>query len=142
MYKYPFAGSNTSPTGFEAGRICIEWNVVLASLEELDVAAEVAQVDVEALAEVEKLVTAEEDVDEVEVWVVVLDVAGFEVIVASEETEEVGVGVVVVDAEVAVLWVPASKKAEPRMAMIKIARTAVAASLLIAAQGSRGGGEY
>jgi hypothetical protein len=62
------------------------------------------------------------------VVVVVLDVT-------SEETEEVWVDVIVVvvevDDEVAILWAPPSKKAEARMAMIKIARTAPTAALLI-----------
>jgi hypothetical protein len=62
----------------------------------------------------------------------VLDVTGPGTVAASEETEDVWVDVVVVDApEVPVLWVPTSKKAEPRMAMIKIARTAPTAALLI-----------
>jgi hypothetical protein len=109
------------------------------SLEELDVATEVTVEDVEEASVIEEYddVSVDDGEDEVEVetWAVVLDVADPGTVVASEEMEEVWVDVVV-DAEVAVLWVPTSKKAEPRMAMIKIARTApTAAALLISSVG-------
>jgi hypothetical protein len=124
--------------------------VALALLKEelLEASDELAHRDaLEALVEVdEENVSVVDDKDEVEAWVVVvvvLDVTD-PGLVASEETEEVGVDVPVEveDAEVAVLWVPASKKAEPRKAITKIARTAPTTSLLITAQGSWGIGEY
>ena len=70
------AGSKTIPPELEARRTCLELNVVmlLPLEEELEVRADVALVDVE-----EDDVFAEDDEDEVEVWLVFVVAMGDDV---------------------------------------------------------------
>jgi hypothetical protein len=69
----------------------------------------------------------------VEAWavVVVLDVADPGEVLSEETEVWVDVPVAVEDAEVAVPRIPPSKKAEPRKATTKIARTAPTATALL-----------